>query len=349
MFHGIVNYGTQSGLFARELRNNGIDSISVVVGDPNKRIADISLLYGGNCFSKLFKHGWNHLRKYFWFFKYNTFHFYFGRTLFKNQMDLPFYKFFGKKVVMEYLGNDIRHYETLVRRYNLPQSHSFRQNMNEHDAFVAKRIEKEKKHIDFKLCCLPSHMDYALKYNYKIDEVLPLAIDITHLKYNELKAIKEDQVLRILHAPTNREFKGTKYIENAIDELLIEGQPIELIIVENITHNNLIEEYIKCDLFIDQISIGWYGTAALEAMAIGRPTCAFIDDRYFKYISYSNEIPIINIDNNNITKQLRGLIENKDKLPEIGLKSRVFVEQYHDIKSLTNKLINIYINKVWNN
>jgi glycosyltransferase involved in cell wall biosynthesis len=347
VFHGLVNYGTQAGLFARELRNQGIDAISVVQGDPSKRKTDIELLHGGTFIQKVFKHLWNRIRRYYWFFKYNTFHFYFGNTLFKNQRDLPFYRFFGKKVVMEYLGNDIRHYKTLVERYNLPESHDFYQRMEEHDNKIARRINHEKKYLDYKLCCLPTHMDFAKSYHYSIHEVLPLALNVRDIQYKELQKKTSDEQIKILHAPTNRSFKGTNYIESAIDNLQKEGYAIDFKIAEGITHAELFKEYERCDIFIDQISIGWYGTAALEAMAIGRPTCAFIDERYFQYIDYADEIPVINITRKNVTDQLRELLKKWEQFPEIGRKSREFVEKYHDVKNVTKKLIDIYQKKVW--
>jgi len=348
VFHGLVNYGTQAGLFAKELRNQGIIAISVVSRDLSKRQADIELLYGGNFTQKIFRHSWNRLRRFYWFFRYNTFHFYFGQTLFRNQRDLPFYKLLGKKIVMEYLGNDIRNYKTLVSRYNLPETHDYFQNQEEHDKKIAGRIDNEKKYLNYKICCLPTHIDFAKTYNYEIDDILPLAIDLEKIKFYPLVPKDKKEKIIILHAPTSRGFKGTLYVQMAIKRLIDEGYPVILKIAEGLTHTELFDEYKKCDIFIDQISVGWYGTAALEAMAVGRPTCAYIDERYFQYIDYANEIPIININKDNITEKLRNLLQNKKTFPIIGEKSRKFIKKHHDVVNVTKKLIDIYQNKLWN-
>jgi glycosyltransferase involved in cell wall biosynthesis len=347
VFQGTVNYGTQAGLFAQELRNQGVKAISVVSRDWAKRQTDVELLSGGNYVQRLVKFFENHLYLFYCFFKYNTFHFYFGRTLFKKQIDLPFYKFFGKKVIIEYLGDDIRHYKTLVDRYNLPEDHRYYKEMGEHDRRIAKRVKNEKKYIDYKLCCAPSHMDFAKSYGYQINEIVPLALDISKINYTPLTYKDRKEPLTILHAPTNRKFKGTDYIEEAINQLTNEGYNIYFKVVRGVTHSELLKEYELCDIFIDQISVGWYGTAALEAMAFGRPTCAFMDQRYFQYIDYSDEIPIVNINRENVTYKIRELVENRADLPEIGVKSREFVENYHNVVNLTKKLIDIYQNKVW--
>ena len=346
VFHGLVNYGTQAGFFSQELRKKGVDSVSVIRYDPSERIADVKLLKTAAFPKRFFPRIYNMLIKLYYFLKCNTFHFYFGQTLLPNQWDLPLYRIFGKKVIFEFLGYDIRNYKFLVSRYNLPSNHPLSIHQEEHDRMIRKRLEFEDKYVDYKLCCLPSHFRLAEAFNSKIDQLLPLAIDIEKYQFTEQNIKPENEPLIILHAPTNRILKGTDLIIESISQLKNDGYNIELRIVEGITHEQLMDEYKKCDIFIAQVGLGWYGTVALEAMAIGRPTCAYIDEQIFDYIDYSNDIPVININKDTIYSVLKELIESKDKLFEIGLRSRKFVENYHDIRIVTDQLIQVY-QKVW--
>ncbi|SHE64138.1 Glycosyltransferase involved in cell wall bisynthesis [Psychroflexus salarius] len=343
VFHGLVNYGTQAGLLSEALRKKGVKSISVVTGDKSKRKVDIELLHGGSILSKVVKHTWNNLRKLYWFFAFNTFHFYFGKTLFKNQIDLPFYKMFGKKVVMEYLGNDVRNYADLIYRYKLPQNHPFYVNQKKHDFKTKKRLINEQKYLNHSFCCLPSHFYFAKQFGVQIKNLLPLAINLNNYKYE----IKEPLVerLKILHAPTSRAFKGTEIIISAINKLKLKYD-FEFKIVEGVTHKELLEEYKTCDIFIDQISVGWYGTAALEAMAFGKTTMAFIDEIYFENIDYSDEIPVINITKQNIVTQIEDLLDDPEQLEDISKKSRLFVEKYHDANNVA-ELALTYYKQIW--
>ncbi|MFU8844231.1 MAG: glycosyltransferase [Bacteroidales bacterium] len=347
VFHGLVNYGTQAGLLSAGLRQHGIEAMSVVQYDLFKRKSDIELKPITKWWQKYYIYPYNYIKKIYWFYKYNTFHFYFGSTLIKKQLDLPLYKLFGKKVLMEYLGNDIRHYKTLVERYSLPNDHDFSKRMYEHDNKVRNRIQWESKYIDYLISCLPNHIDLAKEYGVEVKEVLPLALDIKSIIYQPLTKKEKGDKIAILHAPTNRDFKGTIYIQQAIEELNKAGYNIEFHLIEGVTHIELFKEYQKCDIFIDQISIGWYGTAALEAMAVGRPTCAFIDERYFQYIDYAEEIPVVNITKENVSNKLIKLIESCEELPALGRRSRQFVEKYHDVEYVSRKLMNIYQEKVW--
>jgi glycosyltransferase involved in cell wall biosynthesis len=339
VFHGLVNYGTQAGLFAAELRNNGIQALSVTVADSFKRKIDKELFYGGNGFQKILKHGYNWLFKFYCFFRYNTFHFYFGITLFKNQRDLPLYKFFGKKVVMEYLGWDLQLYQMSVKKYKHTNARYYK-DVNEAlrgDIIKLKRLKLETKYVNKQLVCAP----YLSEFLPNAD-VFPLAIDIEEIKF--LPNSIPDKSLKILHAPTHQGNKGTMFIQNAINKLTEEGFSIEFKLVSGITHSELLDEYIQCDIFIDQVAGGWYGTASIEAMATGRPTICFIRESYFDYIDYGDEIPLINANPDTIYEVLKRTINEKEKLPEIGRNSRKFVEEVHNVKALTLKLIKIYNN-----
>ena len=98
----------------------------------------------------------------------------------------------------------------------------------------------------------------------------------------------------------------------------------------------------QADIFIDQIVGGWYGTAAIEAMALGRPTICFLRESYFDHINYGTEIPIINAMPATLFDMLKKLLKENNNLSEIGKKSREFVEKYHDVRVLSRKLISVY-------
>lgn len=337
VFQGLVNYGTQAGFFSKALREKGIPSISVTFPDQYRRQIDVELLHGGSFFQKLLKHSYNKARMIYWFFKYNTFHFYFGKTLLKNQRDLPLYHLFGKKVIMEYLGYDVQLYQYSIDKYELTNVRFYKdvKTSKLSDDKKIKRLKYETQYINKQLVCAPYLSEFVTG-----SEVLPLAIDLSKYQYSP-KMISENEIV-IMHAPTNRGNKGSEFILAALNTLIAEGYNIRILLVENISHDELKLKYKECDIFIDQIVVGWYGTASIEAMAIGRPTCCFIRESYFEHIDYGQKIPIINVLPTTVYDVIKDLILNKDKLAEIGLNSRRFVEEVHDLKIVTDKLIDIY-------
>ena len=340
VFHGLVNYGTQAGILAKGLREHGIDAISVAVGDKYQRMIDVELKEGGNFFQKWKNRFVNWSKGGYYFFKYNTFHFYYGTSLFPKQLDLPLYKLFGKKVLMHYLGNEIQGYKVSVEKYKWTNMPGFMGDKDPvlYDKQNEKRFAFESKYICLKFVCAPCYSEFVPG-----SSVLPLAIDIDSYSFTQHP---KNEVLEIMHAPTNRGFKGTDYILAAIEKLISEGYPIKLNLVENMTHDMIKEEYKKCDIFIDQIMGGWYGTASIEAMALGRPVICAIRQSYFEYIDFGSEIPIIPADPDSIYDSILFLINNREKLPEIGKASRKFIENIHDSTKIVERLIEVY-EKMW--
>src|ERR1035437_6340576 len=338
VFHGLENYGTQAGFLAKGLREQGVKAISVVNPDKFNRFADVVLLHGGNIFQKVFKHSYNWLRKIYWFFKYNTFHFYYGNTLFPWQIDLPFYRFFGKKIIFHYLGNDVQGYKKSVDKYKWTNVKAYinKDDSLLHDLKIEKRFAFESKYTDLQFVCAPCYSEFVPN-----SLVIPLAIDLNEYGFSELPM---HDILVIMHAPTHRGNKGTDFIIEAIEKLISEGEPICFNLVENVTHDRLKEDYKKADIFIDQIMGGWYGTASIEAMALGRPVICSIRKSYFEYIDYGPEIPMIHADPDFIYDSIKYLIKNRSKLPEIGKASRRFIEKVHDVRKVTTALIKYYQN-----
>jgi lipid A disaccharide synthetase len=88
---------------------------------------------------------------------------------------------------------------------------------------------------------------------------------------------------------------------------------------------------------------GWYGTASIEAMAIGRPVVVSIREEYFQYIDCKNKVPAILADPDIIYNVLRETLEKGiHHLINKGRESRKFVEEVHDVRKITEKLVDIY-------
>ncbi len=339
IFHGLVNYGSQAGYLAKGLRDLGFYAYSYTSIDVYDRMSDFQFKRKPNFLSKLYYYKIVYpFIKIRCFFKFDIFHFYFGKTLFSNNIDLYFYKLFGKKVVMEYLGNEIRPHSFIVKRFNLSDEHPFQINSENHDKEVQKRVIKENKYCDLKLICLPLYQSYADMYGAKISGLLDLAIPIPErIEYPEI-----GEKLIIMHAPTSRKFKGTEYFINAVEKMKENNLNVELIILENISHEELLKRIGECHIFCDQISEGWYGTVALEAMALGKPTLAFIDWEIIEKSGLKYSTPVINVDCDSVYDKLLELYERQNELESIGEISRQFVIKKHSIDIVAKKLVKFY-------
>src|SRR5215831_17091613 len=141
--------------------------------------------------------------------------------------------------------------------------------------------------------------------------------------------VSEERPLRIVHAPNHRQFKGTKYLESAVAALHAEGVPIELLLVERVPNTQALAIYRTADLIFDQCLIGFHGYFAIEAMALGKPVMCFIraPDRY---LLHPEECPILNVHRDDLCESLRRYATTaRPSLPEIGRRSRAYVERHY--------------------
>jgi hypothetical protein len=118
----------------------------------------------------------------------------------------------------------------------------------------------------------------------------------------------ERDYLRIGHAPTNRQAKGSDIIIPVLHRLK-EEYPIEIVLIENLPHQKAIQLKATCDIFIDQIGDLGYGINSLESLAMGIATCSCLAPGFEeKYPDH----PFIHINSDNIKNQLIKLILDFD-------------------------------------
>lgn len=197
----------------------------------------------------------------------------------------------------------------------------------------------------------------------KLDEISDLNItseydhlflkkDIHYLFYpydtSELphKEVNENDVVRIIHTPSNRKYKGTELIIKVIEKISKERK-IEFILLENKSRDLILEIKRKCDISIDQVGgrMGGtgYGKAGLESLGMGIPTITNMTKEYFEWLP---ENPFIVANNEKeLYEKLSMLIEDKKLREEIGSKGKLWVEKFHSLKNVNEALYKLYKEK----
>jgi hypothetical protein len=146
--------------------------------------------------------------------------------------------------------------------------------------------------------------------------------------------------LRIVHAANHRMFKGTRYLETAVRELRQEGEDIELVLVEGVPNSKALELYRSGDVIFDQCLIGFHGYFALEAMALGKPVLCYIRKR--EYLLAPDECPIVNVCAATLKDDLRRVIQQRERLNEIGRAGRAYVEKHFTPEAFARRLERAY-------
>lgn len=137
----------------------------------------------------------------------------------------------------------------------------------------------------------------------------------------------------IVHAPSHRAVKGTRFLLEAVERLRAEGVAFEFRMIEGLTNEAARREYERADLLVDQLLAGWYGGLAVELMALGKPAMAYIreDDLRFLPAGMRADLPLIQATPASIYDVLRSwLARPREEWDAAGRRARAYVERWHD-------------------
>jgi glycosyltransferase involved in cell wall biosynthesis len=235
----------------------------------------------------------------------DVFHFYFGLTLVPKSIQFPILRAAGKKSVFHYLGSDIRGKTPAELAYGK------RAGAQIVGSFDALRWVPE------------AH-------------VVPPGLD---LRPFTPRPPSDNPRPLVVHAPSNREKKGTRYVIEACEQL-----GLELDIVEGVPHEAARERYARADIVVDQLNAGWHGVFALESMALGKPVVAHLKPDVVEQSAagFGVRVPIVPATKETLAEALRPLVASPAVRREIGAASRTYVEGVHDIDRVSDRLLDIY-------
>jgi glycosyltransferase involved in cell wall biosynthesis len=283
---------------------------------------------------------------------YDVFHFNWGMTIFDhwlwnvNCLELPLLKRLGKRIVVTFQGCD-------ARMKTWSRDHLATSACQECDvAWCTERVDQIRQKRIKKIFV---YADQVFALNPDLLHFLPGA---EFLPYASVDASEwmpsrrsvdwkgQTQPLRILHLPTNRSIKGTRYVEGACERLRREGIAIELNVVENAPHAHMKELIEAADVVVDQLLVGWYGAVAVEAMALEKPVFCYLREEDLKrFVPFHEQIPIIRTTKETLADDLRDFLLGRVEGHDIGAAGRAFVCRYHDPLQIARRTILAYEKK----
>lgn len=145
------------------------------------------------------------------------------------------------------------------------------------------------------------------------------------------------EIIKIGHAPTNREAKGSARIIAVINELRNE-HAIELVLIENLPHKESLQRKSDCHIFVDQLGDLGYGLNGLEALAMGIPTCSCLAPGFTEH--YGNH-PFVAIDEESLKGKLVELVLDKKMRKKLGRRGREWVKKHHDARKIVQEIHHI--------
>jgi len=202
---------------------------------------------------------------------------------------------------------------------------------------IAQRVAYWKKHANlvvpgFAFADIYNASEVNLYKNILFTMPSPLIVD-TDLWSSNKKALEKGQTIEIAHMPNHRGIKGTDKIVEVVEELKNEGFNIRFNLIERVPNAEVRDLMAnKIHILIDQIYLIGYALNSIEAMASSCVVMANLSNKTYTSIysdTYLDRCPIISIDKSSLKQALIDIIRDFNKINELSLMSRKYVENFH--------------------
>lgn len=250
---------------------------------------------------------------------YDVFHCNFGSTILQIKAadrvfdELALLKRLGKTIIVTYQGCDIRPFQ------DCPCTSARCRRDSPYRAKAALRFSRYADKTYFLNPDLRKFLGDA--------KFIPYAsIDPFSIKVVRQQTRGQRDTLRVAHAPTDRDVKGTRFVLESVERLRNEGARVELDLIEHVSRTDVLRRLGNAHLVIDQLNLGWYGGLAVEAMSLGIPVVANINE---SLNPLGPSLPILNANPATVFSVLRDIYNQETVLPSAEV-MRGFAEQTHD-------------------
>lgn len=194
---------------------------------------------------------------------------------------------------------------------------------------------------------IATDMDYHLPLlgHEKYLGLIPNAINTSKIKFIPINDIIGK--IKIFHGINTSAVikKGNHYFTEALK--IIESKypdRVEIITTHSIPYNEYIQHYDDCHILLDQAYGYDQGYNALEAMAKGKVVFTGAEQEWLEYYNLESDTVAINAEPNitHIVEKLEWLIENPEQIITISKNARHFIEQEHDLLTITKTYLEIW-------
>lgn len=273
---------------------------------------------------------------------YDVYHYHFLSFLTESGWDVKYLKKLGKKLVFHFGGCDIR--EEAVNRQLHPQFNICQECTYDRrycsGKFVRRKRRIARRYGDLFLVTTPDMRDFIPEAHHLPFMSPPLDPD----RISEME--RDRSVVRILHTSNHEGIDGTRYLVEAVERLKEIGYRIELVHPRQVAHEEAMRIYQSADIMIDQLLVGWYGGAAVEAMALAKPVLCYLrEEDLDRFVPFKEKIPILSATKETLYDRLVEMIEDPSRRARIGEESRRYVEEVHDPIRIAERLIRVYQGK----
>lgn len=247
------------------------------------------------------------------------------------------FKIAGKKIIVMPYGSDSYVYRRIRSTsliHGLMMSYP---DASRNQKKIASQVDYWSQHADV---CFSGIMgpDGFGRWDILAPTILYIDLKLWHSSKRKSVSDGKNGVVRIVHAPNHRGFKGSEFIIDAVEKLKREGLKVELILLEKL-QNDRVREILnqEADILVEQLIATGHGMNGLEGLASGLPVISNLEDEAYilpmRRWSYFEECPIVSGTPENLDDVLRKLITRPELRLDLGRAGREYAEKYHGLDS----------------
>jgi hypothetical protein len=210
------------------------------------------------------------------------------------------------------------------------------------------------KHFDFIIANSPMPSTRIQKEMIRYKS-LDLDIYRPDIKVPEEFKLTPSENLRVLHSFYNKDrlhqgknIKGSPHVLAAIERLKSEGYAVEYYYLTDVPLVHMRYYQVQADIVVDQLIYGWWGSAAIETMALGKPVVCYLSpswkEIFLQRFPEYNSLPIVEANTENIYEVLKKLATHKEYRERKGKESRQFAQEHFDVRQNARELEKIFLN-----
>ena len=152
---------------------------------------------------------------------------------------------------------------------------------------------------------------------------------------------RDKRQVRIVHAYlANASYVrvfGTPAIRDAVRRLQGKGYDVVLDEVSGVPHGEALLRYQDADIAVDKLRVGWYGTFAIECLALGLPSLAGIRPDLKRL-----DAPVVAVTEETLVDTLEPLVASPSFRASVGAELFAKARALHDTTEVARRLAAVY-------
>ncbi|MBF0497941.1 MAG: tetratricopeptide repeat protein [Deltaproteobacteria bacterium] len=156
--------------------------------------------------------------------------------------------------------------------------------------------------------------------------------------FSRVDRLKPGDVIRVVHAPTNREIKKTALFLEVMARLQKEFR-VEVDVVEGVSNKVCLNRKARGHITYDEMGTPTFGLNSVESMAMGHVSLSSVNPHV---LSYFPDCPIVRITEDTLEPLLRRLLTDIDLINNIGDMSYAFIRRHFNEKLSAIRFSNLY-------